>query len=214
MAGLVLKDLLIYKKEQLKPLGNLVNMLAILFLIFRVKPEFSVIMINLVVLPISVMSMPVQFADQDGKCDWDKRAIAMPVTKRDIVASRYAACLIVTLLEFVFVIGINILIVVARGGDLRHNFLLAVLGLAISVVLIGVSALSNYLSVTSGAIVLLITIVLYILGLLVGNRIQVDWNAIFSLPPHWLAVVALTVALTLYFLAFNISTAIYSRKHR
>ncbi|NLW16406.1 MAG: hypothetical protein GX033_01935 [Firmicutes bacterium] len=183
-------------------------------MVFRVKPEFSVIMINLVVLPLSVMAMPVQFADQDGKCDWDKRAIAMPVTKRDIVASRYAACLIVTLLEFVFVIGINILIVVARGGDLRHNFLLAVLGLAISVVLIGVSALSNYLSVTSGAVVLLITILLYILGLLIGNKIEIDWNAIFRLPPHWFVVMALAVALALYFLTFIVSTAIYARKHR
>ena len=67
------------------------------------------IYISFLLIPMEVASMVMSLTTCDEQWKWGKYAISLPVSKTQIVKSRYAFALILSLVGFAVALGVNIL---------------------------------------------------------------------------------------------------------
>lgn len=105
MKGLILKDLLNLKKY-VKSLAIIIIFFAVLFI-----SQNNIYALNGVVIILCSM-MVITTMGYDNFAKWDKYALTMPVTRRDIVLSKYLLMLILTgigvILSLLFSFGFGI----------------------------------------------------------------------------------------------------------
>lgn len=90
MTGLILKDLLNLKKY-MKQLG--IVLIVFIFIAINLKsPSYVIFMMILITSMMIVTSMAY-----DESTKWDKYALTMPITKKDLVKSKYALLVILAL---------------------------------------------------------------------------------------------------------------------
>lgn len=92
MKGLLIKDKLTLTKK-LSPVSIVITVVFFLVLIATLKGT-GVLFIG-IILPMFVPSVAVTLYNCDEQWKWDKYAISLPVTKTQIVCSRYVFCGIV-----------------------------------------------------------------------------------------------------------------------
>ena len=88
MKGLVTKDFLTIKTKY--GIARLIMDLAIIATLMIVLEGAGSIYISFLLVPLEVVSMLITLANFDEQWKWGKYAVALPVSKRQIVSSRYA----------------------------------------------------------------------------------------------------------------------------
>jgi len=103
MKGLIIKDLFLLRKQ-----GKILLLLAVFYTAFSIFTK-NISMLGAVVAMMCVM-MPITTLSYDEYCKWDRYALAMPVSGKMIVLSKYVLGLLLTLagsiLACVFSVGI------------------------------------------------------------------------------------------------------------
>mgnify|MGYP000509585170 CR=1 FL=1 len=87
MKGLMTKDFLTVKKKY--GLTRLIMDFAITALMIILEGA-GAIYISFLLVPLEVASMLITLANSDEQWKWGKYAVALPVSKKQIVSSRYA----------------------------------------------------------------------------------------------------------------------------
>jgi len=82
MKGLILKDLLNLKKQ-----GKIFPLIIVFYMILSVIVDEATFFLGFVVLLCSMV--PVTTLAYDEKSKWDKYALTMPVSRKDLVMSKY-----------------------------------------------------------------------------------------------------------------------------
>jgi len=88
VAALVLKDMLVLQKQ-----GRATLYLLIFFVLYSIVMKTSAFMITMAVV-ISVM-LPISAFAYDDLAKWDRYALALPITRQNLVLARYVFGLIV-----------------------------------------------------------------------------------------------------------------------
>lgn len=96
MKGLMLKDILNFKNQQ----GKTFFLLVVLYFIMALQMNNSGLFQGLWI--VIGISLPIGSIAYDEKAKWDKYALTMPVTRKDIVTGKY-------LLAVLFIVAGNIL---------------------------------------------------------------------------------------------------------
>ena len=103
MKGLIIKDLFLLRKQ-----GKILLLLAAFYTAFSIFTK-NISMLGAIVALMCVM-MPITTLSYDEYCKWDRYALAMPVSGKTIVLSKYVLGLLLTLagsiLAAVFSVGI------------------------------------------------------------------------------------------------------------
>lgn len=88
MKGLLTKDFLTVKKKY--GIARLIMDLTIIAVLMIILKEAGSVYISFLLVPLEVASMLITLANSDEQWKWGKYAVALPLTKKQIVSSRYA----------------------------------------------------------------------------------------------------------------------------
>lgn len=214
MNGLVKKDLITLKKQKLSTIVSLLIPL-ILFLIFW--QGTGALLLGILAFPILAVFTPFTFRALDEQSKWDKYAISLPVSKKQIVASRYLSCCLISALYFLLSLVLNIgTYFWFQDHSISVHMASAFIGLGISLFFVFLLLPTNY---TKGlgvsAWFLAVVSMIYFGAIAFMRKTNFD---LFSLSPAPLQIViwaGISVAVLIGFsiLSYVVSVTMYRKKH-
>ena len=81
--------------------------IAIIIALMFILEKSGTIYISFLLIPIEIMSMIISLTTCDEQWKWGKYAVSLPVSKKQIVCSRYACAGILSLIGFVVALIVN-----------------------------------------------------------------------------------------------------------
>lgn len=213
MKGLITKDLLTIKKKY--GYNRILMDIAIIISLMFILEDAGAIYISFLLLPIEITSIIISLSNCDEQWKWGKYAISLPVTKTQIVRSRY---IFATILSF---LGLSISLLVNTISffsfhNYKFGFYLFIAGAAFAVILLFLAIIlpSNYsLGVNAGFAVMLVLIILL---LVLGFWSKMTDNAImvFVVNNFELCLgIALITIIFLYMFSYYLSVYFFKKKY-
>lgn len=176
MKGLLTKDFLTIRKKYGIP-RVVMDIFIIIALMFVLKGT-GAIYISFLLIPIEVMSMVMSLATCDQQWKWGKYAVSLPVTKAQIVKSRYTFAVIVACVGFLVSLAVNTVSYFCYP-KYEYGFYLFVAAASLAITLLFLSFVlpSNYsLGENAGfAVMIILVVLLIVLGVwsnMTGNAIM------------------------------------------
>ena len=105
MKGLLTKDYLTIKKKY--GAARLFMDLAIIIALMKVLEGAGAIYISFLLIPIEVTSMIISLTTCDEQWKWGKYAVSLPVSKKQIVQSRFLFAAIISLMGLAVALAVN-----------------------------------------------------------------------------------------------------------
>lgn len=161
MKGLLLKDL-INLKGQSKVLG-----LLLVFYIFLSVASGNSVMFGSVVAVLCAI-LPVTAMSYDERAKWEKYALTMPVTRADLVLSKYLLGIGLSATAFLLNFGFQLIAGVATAGE-SLLISLAILGVGITFLSLILPVLFRY-GVEKGRLIMLLILFLPTMAIVLGSR--------------------------------------------
>lgn len=150
MSGLLYKDFSIIKKQ-----GRVYLILIAFYAIFGVATK-NVSMFPAMISVFALM-LPLTTLSYDEACKWDKFALTMPVSRRNIVLSKYLLAFIISCITLV----LNVIVGALCGQDVREAFVVgASSGFGILVLASAVLPLVFKLGVEKGRLALVAVVLI------------------------------------------------------
>lgn len=204
MMGLILKDLLNLRKE----LKIYVLFIAVYVVITFVSEDVNILM---AVISLMCVMMPVTAIGYDEKVNWDKYSLTMPISRKDIVLSRYMLGLG---LATVGLIITSILSIIDKG--LFKSYLnLPIVFWAISIIMLSViiPVIIKFGAEKGRFIMIAIMFIPSILIMLFGETISIDqFSELKQIVSDNSLIISLLGAVTSLTISFAISLKIFENK--
>lgn len=213
MKGLLMKDFLTIRKKYGIP--RVAMDIFIIVALMVVLKGTGAIYISFLLIPIEVMSMVMSLATCDQQWKWGKYAISLPITKAQLVKSRYTFSVILSCVGFIVALMVNTVSYFCFP-KYDYGFYLFVAAASFTVTLLFLSFVlpSNYsLGENAGfAAMIILVILLIVLGIwsnMTGNAIMqfvVD-NFEMSL------MIFFSVTVIMWILSCTLSIRLFKRKY-
>jgi len=213
MKGLIIKDLTVYKRTLKK--SNLIFEFALFLALLFFNHYIGLFLFNIVILLTSGMAVAGIMFNDDSTSKWEKFMIVLPVSKKDIIFSRFAAVWVILGIEFVEVLLFNILSAVIHAPAMLTTYIsFAVIGFLGAFVLSAISLTINYLKddKLSGVVGMMTIIVAIIISVLVYQS-GVNIIDVLNTSKTILLLLALLGAIVSFVVSFYVSVWGFSRKH-
>ena len=213
MKGLLIKDFLTIRKKY--GISRIIMDVAIIVALMVVLGGTGAIYISFLLIPMEVASMVMSLTTCDEQWKWSKYAISLPVSKTQIVQSRYAFALIISLVGLVVAFIVNSISFLCFP-EYKFGFYVFLSVVSFGVILLFLSFMlpSNYsLGVNAGfAAMIIMVILLAVLGIwskLTDNAIM--WYVVdhFELS----MIIAFVGVLVLFVLSYTMSVFFFKRKY-
>ena len=213
MKGLLIKDFLTIRKKY--GISRIIMDVAIIVALMVVLGGTGAIYISFLLIPMEVASMVMSLTTCDEQWKWSKYAISLPVSKTQIVQSRYAFALIISLVGLVVAFIVNSISFLCFS-EYKFGFYVFLSVVSFGVILLFLSFMlpSNYsLGVNAGfAAMIIMVILLVVLGIwskLTDNAIM--WYVVdhFELS----MIIAFVGVLVLFVLSYTMSVFFFKRKY-
>ena len=166
MKGLLTKDFLTVKKKY--GAARLVMDFAIIAALMIILEGAGSIYISFLLVPLEIASMVITLANSDEQWKWGKYAVALPLSKKQIVTSRYAFAGIASLIGLVIAFVINTITYLCFPAyQFGFYVFLSVASFCVVLLFLAFILPSNYwLGVNAGfAVMFILIILLVVLGL-------------------------------------------------
>ena len=213
MKGLLIKDYLTIKKKY--GISRLIMDIAIIVALMLVLEGAGCIYISFLLIPIEVTSMIISLTTCDEQWKWGKYAISLPLSKKQIVESRYLFAFIMSAIGLIVALIVNTASYVLFP-EYAYGFYLFIAFAAFGVTLLFLAFIlpSNYsLGVNAGfAAMIVLVIIIVVLGFwskMTGDAVMwfvVD-NFELCMGLSFVAIMVLCVA------SYKVSVAFFKRKH-
>lgn len=213
MRGLLMKDFLTIRKKY--GARRLVIDLAIIAALLIALQGTGAVYISLLLIPLEATSMVISLATCDEQWKWGKYVVALPVSKEQVVRSRYAFAGAMALAGFVAALAVNLLSYLCFPA-FRLGFYLFVSFVSLCVTLAFLSFVlpSNYsLGVNAGfAAMIVLVVLLVVLG--IWSRLTGD-AVMWFVVEHFEASmgIALACVALLCVASYVLSTAFVRRRY-
>ena len=213
MKGLLIKDFITIRKKY--GISRIIMDVAIIVALMVVLGGTGAIYISFLLIPMEVASMVMSLTTCDEQWKWSKYAISLPVSKTQIVQSRYAFALIISLVGLVVAFIVNSISFLCFS-EYKFGFYVFLSVVSFGVILLFLSFMlpSNYsLGVNAGfAAMIIMVILLAVLGIwskLTDNAIM--WYVVdhFELS----MIIAFVGVLVLFVLSYTMSVFFFKRKY-
>lgn len=214
MKGFLWKDYLTIRKKYGLP--RLVLDLAIVAALLILLEGTGALVVSLVLVPLEVTSMVVSLTSFDETWKWEKYAVALPVSKGEIVKSRYSFALLMTLVGFGVALAANLIAWAAFGaGSLGTCLLLAAASFFLTLLVLAVLFPSNYrLGVNAGVAVMILFLIAVLVLWFLSRVTEFSWLAAAAAHAALLPWAGFAAAAVLFLLSYFLSAALFRRKFR
>ncbi len=213
MKGLIIKDLMVYKRTLKK--SNIIFEFALFLALLFFNHYIGLFLFNIVILLTSGMAVAGIMFNDDSVSKWEKFMIVLPVSKKDIIFSRFAAVWVILGIEFVEVLLFNILSAVIHVPAMLITYIsFAVIGFWGAFVLSAISLTINYLKddKLSGVVGMLTIIVAIIISVLVSQSGVNIVDVVYTSKTILLLLTFLGAVIS-FIVSFYVSVWGFSRKH-
>lgn len=213
MKGLLIKDFLTVKKKY--GIARLIMDFAIIVALMIILKEAGSIYISFLLVPLEVASMLITLANSDEQWKWGKYAVALPISKKQIVSSRYAFAGIAAAIGLCVAFVVNTLSYFCFPAY-QYGFYLFLSVASFCVVLLFLAFIlpSNYwLGVNAGFAVMFILIILLVV---LGIWSRMTNNAImgFIVDNFDLSMIIGFISVILIFiLSYKLSITLFKKKY-
>ncbi len=213
--GLILKDLMNLKSYK-------TTMLFILVLYVIVSFTNEEMMVSMPIYIVIIFGMiAIGSFNYDNISKSDKYILSFPVTRKQVVIARYLYVFLFTLVGFVFAIGLNMIFQIIKVGNLDgiNDIVSVAVGSFFGMILLQVFQIPIMykFGAEKGKIVqmiMILTLMLAISGITVGfmkvSNVSLE-QLEMVLKKYGLIIIGI-VSVILYFISYQISFAIYSKK--
>ncbi len=213
MKGLMTKDFLTVKKKY--GVTRLIMDFAIITALMIILEGAGAIYISFLLVPLEAASMLITLANSDEQWKWGKYAVALPISKRQIVSSRYAFAGITAIIGFCVSLVVNAISYFCFP-TYRLGFYLFIAVASFCVVLLFLAFIlpSNYwMGVNAGFAVMFIMIILLVV---LGIWSKMTNNAImgFIVDNFDLSmVIGFLSTIVIFSLSYILSITLFKRKY-
>lgn len=213
MKGLMTKDFLTVKKKY--GLTRLIMDFAIITALMIILEGAGAIYISFLLVPLEVVSMLITLANSDEQWKWGKYAVALPVSKKQIVSSRYAFAGIAAIIGLCVSLIVNTISYFCFP-TYRFGFYLFIAVASFCVVLLFLAFIlpSNYwMGVNAGFAVMFIMIILLVV---LGIWSKMTNNAIigFIVDNFDLSmVIGFVSTIAIFALSYILSITLFQKKY-
>lgn len=213
MKGLLTKDFLTVKKKY--GIARLIMDLAIIAALMIILEGAGSIYISFLLVPLEVASMLITLANSDEQWKWGKYAVALPVSKKQIVSSRYAFAGIAAIIGLCVSLIVNTISYFCFP-TYRFGFYLFIAVASFCVVLLFLAFIlpSNYwMGVNAGFAVMFIMIILLVV---LGIWSKMTNNAIigFIVDNFDLSmVIGFVSTIAIFALSYILSITLFQKKY-
>ena len=213
MKGLMTKDFLTVKKKY--GLARLIMDFAIITALMIILEGAGAIYISFLLVPLEVASMLITLANSDEQWKWGKYAVALPVSKKQIVSSRYAFAGIAAIIGLCVSLIVNTISYFCFP-TYRFGFYLFIAVASFCVVLLFLAFIlpSNYwMGVNAGFAVMFIMIILLVV---LGIWSKMTNNAIigFIVDNFDLSmVIGFVSTIAIFALSYILSITLFQKKY-
>ena len=213
MKGLMTKDFLTVKKKY--GLTRLIMDFAIITALMIILEGAGAIYISFLLVPLEVASMLITLANSDEQWKWGKYAVALPVSKKQIVSSRYAFAGIAAIIGLCVSLIVNTISYFCFP-TYRFGFYLFIAVASFCVVLLFLAFIlpSNYwMGVNAGFAVMFIMIILLVV---LGIWSKLTNNAIigFIVDNFDLSmVIGFVSTIAIFALSYILSITLFQKKY-
>lgn len=213
MKGLLMKDFLTIRKKYGIP--RVAMDIFIIVALMVVLKGTGATYISFLLIPIEVMSMVMSLATCDQQWKWGKYAISLPITKAQLVKSRYTFSVILSCVGFIVALMVNTVSYFCFPKyDYGFYLFVAAASFAVTLLFLSFVLPSNYsLGENAGfAAMIILVILLIVLGIwsnMTGNAIMqfvVD-NFEMSL------MIFFSVTVIMWILSCTLSIRLFKRKY-
>lgn len=213
MKGLLMKDFLTIRKKYGIP--RVAMDIFIIVALMVVLKGTGAIYISFLLIPIEVMSMVMSLATCDQQWKWGKYAISLPITKAQLVKSRYTFSVILSCVGFIVALMVNTVSYFCFPKyDYGFYLFVAAASFAVTLLFLSFVLPSNYsLGENAGfAAMIILVILLIVLGIwsnMTGNAIMqfVIDNFEMSL------MIFFSVTVIMWILSCTLSIRLFKRKY-
>ena len=213
MKGLLTKDLLTVRKKYGIP--RLIMDLAIIAALMIALEGAGAVYISLILVPLEAATMVTTLNGCDEQWRWEKYAVALPLSKGEIVTGRYLFAGLSALAGLCVALGVNTLSYFCFPA-FRFGFYLFLSGASLCVALLLLAFIlpsSYWRGVNAGfAVMFLLVILLVVLGV----WSQVTGNAVMEfIVDHFDLSMAIgfIACLALFALSHRLSVALFQRRY-
>ena len=213
MKGLFAKDLLTVRKKY--GIARLMVDIAIMAAMMLVLEDKGAFFISFLLLPLEIMSIVITLATCDEQWKWGKYAISLPVSKTQIVSSRYGFAALLSGAGLVVSLIVNTVSyfyfpMYAYGFYIFAAFA----GFAVTLLFLAFILPSNYsLGVNAGFVIMLVMLgVILLLGFWSGKNENAISMFIVDNFEFCIGLSALTI-LMVCILSYVLSVFFFKRKH-
>lgn len=215
MKGLILKDFINLKKN-----FRIFGLLSILYIVLAVTTKDTGFFNSVITMLFAILTMSLFSYDDLAK--WDIYALTMPVSKEDMVCSKYIMMLLLTLFGTAFSsiisIGINI---VLKTDSFFDSVINSLIGAFVVIVLYSiVLPFIIKLGVEKARIVFFIVILIPFVAITAMSAYMKEGtsgipgsvNTVFAFLLRYSFLLLPIIALSVLFISYRISVGIYRRK--
>jgi len=127
MKGLIIKDLLNLKKN-----FSAILTLVIFYAFIAYTSEDSSVLIGMITMMLTMMTITSIAYDDLAK--WDKYALAMPISRKDIILSKYILLIMLDMIGIAISIVITFIITKLKGSDVNYLLIISYSIFAVSLI--------------------------------------------------------------------------------
>lgn len=213
MSGLLIKDFVSIRKKYgiLRPVMDA----AIAAVLMILMESNGAIIVALLLVPLEIMSLVLTLFSSDEEWKWNRYAIALPVTKREIVRNRYMFCGISLVVGFLFSLAVNSIAFLAFAQYPYIVYLIiAIMSAAMTALFLALMLPSSYtIGANAGGVVMIVMLVgAVVLGFVIVKS-GFDWMSfILNKPGIFVSIVSVLIIL-LCILSYFISVMVFKKKH-
>lgn len=213
MKGLMIKDFLTLKKKY--GITRIIIDIAIIIALMIVLEDAGAIYISFLLLPLEITSMIISLTTCDEEWRWDKYVIALPITKTQIVKSRYILAGLLSLIGLIISVLVNTISYFCFP-NYKYGFYIFMAFASFAVILLFLAFIlpSTYsLGVNAGfAVMIILLAILLVLGFwsrLTDNSIM--WFVVDNF--ELCIVIASVFDIIICILSYILSITFFKKKH-
>ncbi len=213
MKGLFAKDLLTIRKKY--GITRLIADIAIMAALMLVLEDKGALFISFLLIPLEIMSMIITLATCDEQWRWGKYAISLPVSKTQIVSSRYGFAALMSVVGLVVALVVNTISYFCFPAYAYGFYLfIAFSGFAVTLLFIALILPSNYsLGVNAGFVIMLVLLgAILILGFWSGKNENAISMFVVNNFELCIGLAALTL-IVICMLSYVLSVSFFKKKY-
>lgn len=212
MKGLILKDFYIMR-ERIRPLNYILIALVALGVLIYFQSTGA--MYVALFLPLLLVGIPKTIQVYDTQCKWDKLAIALPVTRKRIIASRYLFFILIavamSIISFIFCAATGLFF---EELTLALCVKFSIAGFAVALFYGFLTIPSSYaMGANGGSFTMFLSVILFMAIAYILKNFNVDLERLALWLANYAVIIGVAILAILGIISYKLSVHFYTKIH-